>query len=122
MKLTLKDNDLKQFIEKLNKPKGIDELIKWEKDNTKAMKLIVDSVRNHLLLTISKLDTAHKMLKTLEEMFEIKNTTRIITLKDNLSNIKMKIGEFVASYLMRITKLRNQFSKIGQINDEKNQQ
>lgn len=29
MKLTLKYNDLKQFIEKSNQPKGNDELIKW---------------------------------------------------------------------------------------------
>ena len=52
-------------------------------------------------------------------MFEINNTTIIITLKDNLSNIKMKTEESVASYFMRITELRSQLSKIGQIYDEK---
>lgn len=77
------------------------------------MKLIVDGVRDHLLPTIFELDIAHEMLKTLEEIFVIKNTMRIINLKDILSNIKMEIGESIASYFMRITELRNQISKIG---------
>ena len=72
MRLTLKGNDLKYLIEKSDQPKGNDELIKWEKYNTKATKLIMDGVRDHLLPTISELDMAHKILKTLEEMFEIK--------------------------------------------------
>ena len=74
MKLTLKDNHLKKFIEKSDQPKGNDELIKWEKDNTKAMKLIVDGVRYHLLPPISESYIAHKILKTLEEMFEINHS------------------------------------------------
>ena len=67
MKLTLKDNDLKQFIEKSDQPKGTDKLIKWEKDNTKAMKLIVNGVRDHLLPTIYELDTTHECLKHLKK-------------------------------------------------------
>ena len=108
MKVTLKDNDLTQFIKKSDlPPKGNDELIKCEKDNARAMKLIMDGVRDHLLPIISELEIAHEMLKTLEEMFEINNTTRILNLKDNLSHIKMNKGETIASYFMRITKLRN---------------
>ena len=119
MKVTLKDNDLKQFIKKSeHPPKENDELNKWEKDNARAMKLIVDGVKDHLLPIISKLDTAHKMLQTLEEMFEINNTTRILNLKDSLSNIKMNKGETIASYFMRITELRNQLSKNGHVYDE----
>ena len=46
IKVTLKDNDLKQFIEKSDQPpKGNDELNKWEKDNTRAMKLMLMELR-----------------------------------------------------------------------------
>ena len=120
MKVTLKDNDLKQFIKKSNQPpKENDELNKWEKDNARAMKLIVDGVKDHLLPIIFELDTAHEMLQTLEEMFEINNTTRILNLKDSLSNIKMNKGETVISYFMRINELRDQLSKNGHVYDEK---
>ena len=108
MKVTLKDNDLSKFMEKSDiPPKGNKELIKWEKDNSRAMKLIVDGVKDHLLPIISELDTAHEMLKTLEEMFEITNTKRILNLKDSLSHIKMNKGKTIASYFMRITEHRN---------------
>ena len=83
------------------------------------MKLIMDGVKDHLLPIISELDTAHEMFKALQEMFEINNTTRILSVKDNLSNIKMSKGESVTSYFMRITELRNQLSTIGHIYDEK---
>ena len=120
MKLILKENDLKEFIEKSDQPpKENDELNKGEKDNARAMKLIVDGVKDHLLPIISELDTTNKMLQTLEEMFEINNTTRILNLKDNLSNIKMNKGEIVTSYFMRINELRNQLSKNGHVYDEK---
>ncbi len=120
MKVTLKDNDLKQLREKYDQPpKGNDESNKWEKDNARAMKLIVDGVKDHLLPIIFELDTAHEMLKTLEEMFEINNTMRILNLKDKLSNIKMNKEETIASYFMRITELRNQLSKKSHIYDEK---
>ena len=83
------------------------------------MKLIVDGVKDHLLPIISELDTGHEMLQTLEEMFKINNTTRILNLKDSLSNIKMNKGETVTSYFMRINELRNQLSKNGHVYDEK---
>ena len=76
-------------------------------DNIKEMRLIVDAVKTHLLPIISELETAHKMLNTLEVMFEINNTTRIITLRDNLSSIKMNKGETICSYFMRLTEQRN---------------
>ena len=85
IKVTLKDNDLKQFIEKFeHPPKENDELNKWEKDNARSMKMIDDGVKYHLLPIIFELDITHEMLQTLEEMFEINNTTRILNLKDKI--------------------------------------
>ena len=48
------------------------------------MKLIVDSVKTHLLPVISELETAHEMYNALGNMFEINNVVRIITLKDRI--------------------------------------
>ena len=98
LKLILKEHGLNKFIEKSNpSPKGNDEIEKWESDNNKAMKIIVDGVKSHLLPVISELDTAHEMYNALENMFEINNTVRIITLKDRMSNIKMNKGEKISS-------------------------
>ena len=54
LKLILKEHGLNKFIEKSNpSPKGNDEIEKWKSDNNKAMKIIVDGVKTHLLPIIS---------------------------------------------------------------------
>ena len=74
----LKEHGLNKFKENSDPPpKGINELEKWECDNNKAMKLIVDGVKTHLLPVISELDTTHEMYNALGNMFEINNVVRI---------------------------------------------
>lgn len=89
------------------------------KGQHKAMELLVDEVKDCLLPIITNLYSAYDMFKALENMFEIKNTSRILTLENQLSNIKMNKGETITSYFMRITVLRNQLSRIGHIYDSK---
>ena len=45
---------------------------------------------------------------------EIKILNEIITLKDKIKDIKMKKGEFVKSYIMSISHLRDQFQRVGE--------
>lgn len=88
-------------------------------DNTRSIKLIEDGVKDHMLPIITKIDTTHEFFKALEEMFAINNTTRIITLKDKISNIKMNKGETISSYLMRIIEIRYKIFIIGHLCDAK---
>lgn len=100
MKLTPKENGLKKFIENANQtPKRSNESEKWETNNIKFMRLIVNGVKTHLFPIILELEATHEMLKALEDMLEINNTTRIITLRDN---IKMNKRETISSYFKRI--------------------
>ena len=80
---------------------------------------MVNKVKNHLLPIITKLNSTYDMMKSLEDMFEINNTYRRLTLKNQLSNIKMNRGENITSYLMRVTDLRNQLLTIGHVYDSK---
>ena len=100
MKLTPKENGLNKFIENPNQtPKWSNQSEKWETDNIKSTRLIVDVVKTHLLPIILELEATHEMLKALEDMFEINNTTRIITLREN---IKMNKRETISYYFKRI--------------------
>lgn len=85
----------------------------WIKNNNKAMKLLVDVVKYHIVPIISKLDIAYKMFSTLESIYEINNTSRALSLKQKLHHLKMNKGESITSYFMRIAKLRDQLSTIG---------
>ena len=62
MKITLKENGLMKFFTDPNPPaKGSNEYEKWEMDNIKEMRLIVDVVKTHLLPLIFELEIAHEM-------------------------------------------------------------
>lgn len=77
--MILRKQKLTRIVENPPKNKKTDE---WEIDNTKAMELLVDGVKDHLLHIITKLDSVYDMFKSPEDMFEINNTSRILTLKN----------------------------------------
>lgn len=118
--LTMRENELDSFM-KGNIPEPDDDVekIQWNKNNGKAMKVIVDAVSNHIVPVISKYDIAYRMFKSLEDMYEINNTSRALTLKRQLHHVKMNKGETITSYFMRITELRDQLSTIGHLIDNK---
>jgi hypothetical protein len=64
-----------------------------KEEDVKARKLIIYSVRDHLLPHISNLKTTYDMYEALKEMFEIDNTLRALTLKSQLQSTNMKKGD-----------------------------
>ena len=66
----------------------------------------MDSVRDHLVPRISKKTTTSRMFKTLKKLFEHSNINVTLTLRNQLSNMKMTKSENIASYFMRIPELQ----------------
>lgn len=62
-----------------------DEKNEWNKNNNKAMRIIVDNVKDHIVPTIANLENAYEMFTSLFGMFQINNTNRVLALKNNLS-------------------------------------
>ena len=91
----------------------------WIENNKKAMKLIVDSERNHIMPILENQTTEYLMLKSLENTFEVNNTGRNLALKTQLNHISMNKGESVNTYFMIIIELRDQLSSIGYEIDNK---
>ena len=84
----------------------------WKRRN-KAEKIIIDAVKDHILPSIEKLMSAYEVFKTIQNMVEINNANRLLSLRQQLLNIKMIKGETMSSYFLRITELRDQISTIG---------
>jgi hypothetical protein len=88
--ITLEESDLLSLIEKTLPATTTDEeKVEWKTDDVKARKIIIYSVRDHLLPRISTLKTTYEMYDALKKMFESNNTNRALTLKHQLQNIKM---------------------------------
>ncbi|XP_059073229.1 uncharacterized protein LOC131874036 [Cryptomeria japonica] len=113
--VTLEENDLLQFVEGKDQPEPEDQekKLQFKKNFVTAKKILINSVKDHLVPIISKMSSARDMFKTLEGMYEINNTSRALTLRQQLHNVKMDKDESVISFFMKITDLRNQLSTIG---------
>ena len=75
----------------------------------------MDSVKNHLVSHLAKLETTKDMFDSLKKLFECDNVSRLIALRIQLHSIKMNRSKSVASYFMRIADLRDQLGDNGEI-------
>lgn len=116
----LREMELEDYVES-NKTilKNDPDKTTWKRHNNKAMKIIIDSVKDRILPSISSLSTAFQMFSTIKNTFEINNTSRLLTLKQDLLYIKMNNGESITSYFLRISELKDQLATIGSQVDKK---
>jgi hypothetical protein len=109
LQVTLEEDDLLDVVNK-NIPDtttDIEKKIRKEED-VKARKLIIYSVRDHLLPRISNLKTTYHMYEDLKEMFESDNTLKALTLKSQLQSTKMTKGDTVAIFFMKLSEIKEQ--------------
>jgi hypothetical protein len=92
----------------------VEKKIRKEED-VKARKLIIYSVRDHLLPRIANLKTTYDMYEALKEMFESDNTLKALTLKSQLQSTKMTKGDTIAIFFMKISEIKEQLETIGEI-------
>ena len=66
--LILEENDLIKLVnEKVPEPNVEEDKSRWRKSDARARRILVDSVRDHLVPQISQKKTTRKIFKTLKE-------------------------------------------------------
>ena len=78
-------------------PEGEEEKSKYQKNEGKAKRILIDSVKDHLIPHISELDTTKKMFDALVGLFEGNNTSRKLALRHQLQSIMMNRSDTVAT-------------------------
>ena len=104
---------MKFVNEKVPKPEAKEGKSQWRKCDAKARRILVDSIKDHLVLQISENKIARKMFKTLKKLFEHSSINVTLTLRNQLSNMKMIKSKSIASYFMRITELWDKLRSSG---------
>jgi hypothetical protein len=92
---------------------------KFKDNDINAMSIIVDSVKDHLIPYISHLDSSKKMYDALTKLFSIKNIGQVMSMMNELRDMKMNDDDSITSYLVRISQLRDQLQAIEEIISEK---
>jgi hypothetical protein len=67
------------------------------------MSIIVDSVKEHLIPYISHLDSSKKIYDALTNLFSVKNIGQVMSMKNELCDMKMNDDDNITSYLVRIS-------------------
>jgi hypothetical protein len=87
---------------------------KFKDVDINAMSIIVDSIKDHLIPYISHLDSSKKMYDTLTNLFSVRNIGQVMSMKNELCDMKMNNDDSITSYFVRISQLRDQLQVIGE--------
>ena len=80
--LVLEENDLEGFIESnILEPEEEEAKVKHKKSLVKAKRIIVDSIKDHLIPHASSLKTPKQMFDALSRLYEGKNINKKMTLR-----------------------------------------
>jgi hypothetical protein len=92
---------------------------KFKDNDINSMSFIVESIRDHLILYISHIDSSKKMYNALTNLFSVRNIGKVMSLKNELCDMKMNDDDNITSYLVRVSQLRDQLQAIEEIISEK---
>jgi hypothetical protein len=100
----LHEHDLEQYVTSMmEEPTSNAGRTTFRKSQTKAKRIIFDSVKDSIMPTMTSLMTAKQCMDTLVNLYEKKAPSQKRTLKHKLKYLKMEKGESVASFFSRIS-------------------
>jgi hypothetical protein len=109
-----------QFEEgKEKEPQNVAVMKKFKDNDINAMSIILDSIKDHLIPYISHIDSSKKMYDALPNLFSVRNIGQVMSLKNELRDMKMNDDDNITSYFVRISQLRDQLKTIEEIISEK---
>ena len=92
-------------------------LAKFKKKNVRAKRIILDSVKDHIIPHVIGKDYAFQMWESLSNLYQSSNQNRKMVLREKLRSTKMARGESVTSYLTRVSQVRDELAAVGEVVD-----
>jgi hypothetical protein len=116
----LEENDLKEYVEVVVASLIDPQELATHKKNLKAKRVLLESIRDHLIFHIDEKKYAKEMYYALVSLYQNKHTGRLLHLKHQLQVVKIFSEDMILNYLMKITQIQDQLAAIGEIvqNDE----
>ena len=75
--LYLEENEVKDFsLTTVPVPNDANQLAAWKMNDVKARKILMDSVKNHLVSHLAKSETTKEMFDSLKKLFERDSSNR----------------------------------------------
>jgi hypothetical protein len=104
---------------KEKEPQNVAVMEKFKDNEINAMSIIVEYIKYHLIPYISHFDSSKNMYDALTYLFSVRNIGQVMSLKNELRDMKMNDDGSITSYFVRISQLRDQIQDIEEIISEK---
>jgi hypothetical protein len=109
-----------QFEEgKEKEPQNVAIMEKFKDNDINSMSIIVDSIKYHLIPYIFHIYSSKNMYDALTNLFSVRNIRQVMSLKNELCDMKMNDDDNIKSCFVRISQLRYQLQAIEEIISEK---
>ena len=97
-------SDAEEHIDSMKvAPTDLIDLATWKKIDSRAMLIIMDGVKDHIVPHLSDKKTSLEMWKALESLYQSKNENQKMVLREKMRSTKMTKGEGVVPYFTRLT-------------------
>ena len=115
----LEEHDLNSFVTSvIEEPTTNARRTNYKKNQAKAKQIIYDSVKDNLMSMITPLKTTKEFFDTLTNLYEKKDPTQNIALKNKLWNMKMRKDETMSYFFTNISQVKDQLARIDVETDE----
>jgi hypothetical protein len=104
---------------KEKEPQNVAVMEKFKDGDINAMSIIVDSIKYHFIPYISHIDSSKKMYDALTNLFSVRNIGQVMSLKNELRDMRMNDDESIKSYFVKMSQLRDQLQAIEEIISDK---
>ena len=101
---------------KHKRPSGgtLEEIEKWEDLDQRALFVTCLHLKDVQLLSVSNAKNFEEAWTSLETMYEVKNTARLLHLLQRFFTIKMSDGDSIATHINKLRELTEQLASIGE--------
>lgn len=114
IKCVFEESEVWDIVEKQPTiPADATQLAEFKKLNSRAKRLILDGIRDHIISHARRKDYAYEMWAALISLYQSSNENRKMVLREKLKAIKMTKSEGVVAYLTCITIVRDELASIG---------
>ena len=100
----LKDHILRDILEL----EGVQEKSIFKKKEATNMRILMDSIKYHLVHLIAIQNTAKKMYYALNKLYENEKPYQNLSVKDQLRHVKFTKDDSISSYFMKTTQNKDQ--------------
>lgn len=111
--IILDEFDLLDYVEKdLPELEGNEEKKKFRKEHSKIKRILTESIKDNLIPFIYELKTPKTIFDALARLYKSKNTSRKLTLWNQLRITKISKSDTITTYFMNMLQIKDQLATI----------